>query len=396
MKSKHDWQSTLAGHWGKKPLGIPASAGAPALTAEEAFRTVVAASAPFRAGLRFFALPDVRFYAGAGRMRAPGELLPHAGDTAQGYCERVASSLRSEPFQLRVEQPLLIDFPLWSKVRGWLAGVFERVGWPALPITAEISLGDRASEGNRLGGSVMTWLVHGRTTISLSRAGSQRSGATLRAAAGAFLYWPAHFSHVEEASRDALMLRLWVPADESHAANAMANYLGELIQGRKQGDHAVPYVAFPPPLRRNGSLAIGGPMFDTARDLGKLVRDRELRRALLIRWAKRVSACGLETVPAPRAHHALRRTDWIRPSRHARVVRVRAEPGRWIWAVHGHAFSVPEQPPAAEVLAWLESAEPSRVDGVCGTGRARAGGEAVALLEKLLSLHAIELRGEEA
>ncbi len=401
MKRKHDWQSTLARHWGKTPVQIPAMAGTPAVSVEQAFRVLVTASEPFRAGLRFYALPDVRFHVGSERIPASGELLPNADDhTAASYCRRVASLLPSEPFQLLVEQPLLLDFPLWAKVHGWLQGVFERVGWPALPITAQMSLGNYSQElrgpERPPGCAVMTWIVHGNITTRLSRSGGRRNRndtVTLHAEAGALLYWPAHFSYFEEGSGDALALRLWIPTDEAHAVLVTMKYLHELMQQRVGGDHPVPHVSFPPPLASDGSLIGNGPLLDDARSLEQLVRDPALRGSLRVRWAKRVSACGLEPVPDPRPHRGLRRTDRIRASSGQGVIRMRdgAAAGEWIWAVHGHAFAVPEHPLTRAVLAWLASGEESRVDSVCGKGGRREVDAVLTLLDKLLAFRAIEL-----
>ena len=109
------WAAVCARHWNESPVRTSCRG---AIDLGRAFTAVIAASEPFRAGTRFRTLPDVRFFVEEGRLRAPGRLLPDANDaTVDAYFDRLDHELTGRGYLLTVEQPLLLDFALWSQVR---------------------------------------------------------------------------------------------------------------------------------------------------------------------------------------------------------------------------------------------------------------------------------------
>ncbi|MEH0449762.1 MULTISPECIES: hypothetical protein [unclassified Streptomyces] len=154
---------------------------------------MVEAARPFRAGTRFQALPDVRFLVDGGRIRAPGDLLPGPQDiTAQRYGERLDHQMGGRGRLLVVEQPLILDHALWAQVRSLVAPLWERAGYPVLPVVTELVLGERITEcdgpAHELRHSTLTWVLHGTVTATPRDA---QAGPTLTAGAGDLLHWPA-------------------------------------------------------------------------------------------------------------------------------------------------------------------------------------------------------------
>ncbi|NUR58389.1 MAG: hypothetical protein HOV87_06810, partial [Catenulispora sp.] len=119
----------------------------------------------------------------------------------------------------------------------------------------------------------------------------------------------------------------------------------------------------------------------------------QLPAALRTRWAAWCSAAGLEPVPEPRADLALTPGHRLRVG-HA-IVRLPDGPGRWIWAVNGHAFPIGGA--AGERIA--EQLRPGReltVGELCrAVGADEHNGAVTALLRRLYRLRGIELAGSE-
>jgi hypothetical protein len=196
----------------------------------------------------------------------------------------------------------------------------------------------------RMHRAVVTAVLAGRLRTRIWRRLGRRSPNELRdrdapppdqvvtARPGDLVYWPADRWHLDEALAPCLALRLWIPAAGSDAGAGVAQAVGELVAERLGGDGgAAPFSplaprAVPPELRRAG------------RCVAELARGPELARELAIRWARRVSACGLEPVPAARAI-ALPRTARVRRDPGTPIVRMRWQ-GESIWAANGHGFAL--------------------------------------------------------
>ena len=404
-----DWDPVVRAHRERRAVRLRAGRRL-AISAERAFAAAVAASAPFRLGTRFRAAPDVRFHAGDDLVRAPGDRLPGPEDgSLDAYVARITGSAgpagRSAPgapFQLVVTHPLVIDFALWAEVRDLVRGLFAQIGAPVLPVVSELVLGTfaRSPRGftRRMRCAVVTIVLAGRLRARLWRTLWQRSpneireldelrelrehppDAVLDARAGDVLYWPADRWHLDEAVAPCLALRLWIPAAGSATASVAAQLLGELVADRlgASAGGAVPYA----PIARPRTGAPPRPLRDAGRLLGELARGPELPRELAILWARRVSACGLEPVPAARAI-ALSPTARVRRDPRTPIVQLRWC-GESIWAANGHGFALRSGERALRsVLAGLERCDASVAELCRGDAGLRGALELLAELRAL-------------
>lgn len=405
-----DWDAFVDRHWERAPARLPAPFTSPPIPPGDAFRAAAVACAPFRAGTRFRALPDVRFYAGDAQIRAPGALLPGPRDRGPGdYHRRVAGRLGAERFQLFIDQPLVVDFPLWARARDLVAGLVRRIGVPVLPIACDLALGNAARTprglARRQRHAVVALVLRGRVrvrlwerlwgdppneTVDFDR--HAREAVTLEATAGDLLYWPARFWHIEQhvgrATEGSMVLRLWIPSRGAPSTDVVKQVLAELLDDALEQDGAVPYLPFPP---RREPLA--PPLARAAACLAQLTRSAELTRALRVLWARRVSAHGLEPVPAARQEvRPLDLSDVVRADPGGRAVRMPAGAGEWIWAVNGHAFALAGHRTAARVLRRLDAGRPVRVGDLCRAERGGTPSAGVrALLDELHRLRAIHV-----
>jgi hypothetical protein len=265
------------------------------------------------------------------------------------------------PFQLVVTHPLVVDAALWSEVRDQIRPLFARIGAPVLPVVSELLIGGfaRSPRGftKRMDCAVVTLVLAGQLRARLWRAVWQRSpneirdfdahrpAQTLTARAGDILYWPADRWHLDEALAPCLCLRLWIPTAGRRAVSAVAELAAELATARLGDDTE---GLDPPASRRPDASDARAPARDlldgrselhrASRALRAIARGPALARELAIQWARRVSACGLEPVPAPRAI-ALSPTARIRRDPRTPIVRLRWR-GESIWAANGHGFAL--------------------------------------------------------
>src|SRR5262249_54031926 len=154
-------------------------------SADRAWRAVVAASAPFRLGTRFRAVPDVRLYAGDARVASPGDQLPGPDDRSlDAYVARTAGRAGSGGLQLVVTDPLVLDFALWAGVRDRVGGLLARIGAPVLPVVSELVLGTfaRTPRGftRRMHCAVVTAVLAGRLRTRIWNRLWQRSPNEIR------------------------------------------------------------------------------------------------------------------------------------------------------------------------------------------------------------------------
>ncbi|MET0403863.1 MAG: DUF6624 domain-containing protein, partial [Cystobacter sp.] len=386
-----DWASFARHHWEKAPGVL--SPEAPIVPGERVFRTLVEASAPFRFGTRFRALPNVKFLTGNAQLRAPGTLLPGPGDDDVGsYLRRVADKVGGRRSQLLVEQPFLLDFFLWDRLRGFLQGLFERVGLPVLPVSTEVFVGDfaRAPRGveARPHHSLFLLVLQGRLRIRVSTS----PATVLEAREGQVLYVPSRAEYVEECRGRCMALRLWIPMAGAPPVEEVRELLVTLLDEQMSPEGPVPLLPYPWRRGRQGTGAPIASLSRVARGLEALIQGPDLEQALRILWAQRVSAGGLEPVPPPLDVPPLEDATLVRGVPHVRVVRMEDSPGQWIWAIHGHAFPMQESPESSQILDVLRSGEAVRVSELCRVAR-RASQRAMIrqLLETLHALRALEV-----
>jgi len=391
MPTRHapDWARFAREHWEQSPTRL--RLGHPLLPPEQAFRGLVSVSAPFRLGTRFGALPDVRFFADTARLRAPGTLLPGEKDaSAAAYLQRVTRKLGpARGFQCFVEQPLVLDYAQWDCVRGFLDGVLEQVGVPMLPIVSDLWLGrfrqPPQGAARRAHHSRFTVVLQGRLRVRHWTEDAGRARA-MEARAGDVLYAPSHVWQEETSDEGALALRLWIPVRGSEPLDAVKGLAVKLLDGQLGPDRAVPFLTYP---WKRGRARVP-PLERAARALQDVTSGPDLRQALRIVWARRVSASALEPVPPPRPPQPLEEDAFVRKAQPGRVVRMLDSPGQWLWAVNGHAFAGPG-PFAAHVLDALAPGVPVRVGALCSLARgASQRAQVRALLETLHALRGIE------
>lgn len=394
-----DW-SPLWPHWDRRAARV-AGAAAPPLPPQRAFALIARAAEPFRAGTRFMALPDVRFYRDGAQQRAPGDLLPGAEDRGDPlrYLQRVRERLGGARFQLRVAHPLFLDYALWARTRALLAPLFARLGTPALPVEASLWIGDAdaATLGLRL--APRHALIHvpllGACALRAwpARPAPGRAPAqALRAQPGQALCWPGRHWHEESDEGGCLGLALRVPLRGGEAMIAAKDALADCIDAELGADERVAMLAFPPPRAQRGATALA-PLARVAAAMRGAVRAGELEQALRAGWAERVSADALEPVPAPRRAPRLRAGDEVECDPRNRLLRLREGEG-WRWAVAGHSFAMPEHPRLDRLLAHLREGR-ARVSALCAreTGRG-ADPDLVAVLQRLYELRALRRCGE--
>ncbi|HEX3761565.1 MAG TPA: hypothetical protein VHW23_22865 [Kofleriaceae bacterium] len=346
-----DWDPVIRAHRARE-VGRLRAGRQLAISADRAWRAVVAASAPFRLGTRFRAVPDVRLYTGDALVASPGDRLPGPDDRSlDDYVARIAGPTGAGGFQLVVTDPLVIDFALWAEVRDLLRGLLARIGAPVLPVVGELVLGTFACTPRgftkRMHCAVVTVVLAGRLRTRIWHRLWQRSPSEIRdldahrpdqvvtARAGDVLYWPADRWHLDEALAPCLALRLWIPAVGRDTAAEIAQVVSALAAERLGDGGDVPYLALAP---HGPTGAVPAELARAGRLIGALARGPALPRELAIRWARRVSACGLEPVPAARAI-ALPDTARLRRDPGTPIVRMRWR-GESIWAANGHAFTL--------------------------------------------------------
>ncbi|ULR55682.1 hypothetical protein [Streptomyces deccanensis] len=375
------WDLFAARHWERTPVVTPAPGSPHTVDADRAYTTMVEAARPFRAGTRFQALPDVRFHVEDGRIRAPGDLLPGPRDTtAERYAERLDERMAGRGRLLVMEQGLMLDPPLWARVRSLVTPLWERVGCPVLPVVAELVLGEGIVEKHGSPHSPLIWVLRGSLTAT-----PRATGPALDAGAGDLLHWPADRPHTLTFGPRTMALRLLVPRDPRLATAAVTDVVAGLVHARRGQDH-VPYLPYPP----DGPTPPDVPeLASTAELVREVTATPPLGRLLSALWARRVSAAGLEPAPDARPPVRLSPDDRLRPA--SAVVRMPLDDGQtWLWAVDGHAFSL-RGTLGERVLGRLRQGDTPTVRDLCAVTGPGHDDAVVALLEKLYTLRGVDV-----
>ncbi|WP_425838879.1 hypothetical protein [Streptomyces fractus] len=322
-------------YWAREPVVVT---DAPALGLDPAD-----AHALLRAAAEHPDSAPLRLTTADGLLCEPGALLPGRADrNLAGYVARLASApgLGGDGWLLTATDPLRPDFSAWSRVRDALAALWRYAGWPAVPVTAELAVGDRhhaVTEAGDPGSASLTWVVDGELTV---RVRPEHTGTEyeLRAGAGDLVHWPAGSRHLDHRTGPCTTLRVGVPA---RAASALP-LVTEAVRGlaRRRGAHADTPAALPHPLpaRADGRLTLPAQLTDSARLFTDTLADPDVERALLARWAGLRSAAGLDPAPAPRPAAPL-------ASRHrlllvSEIIRVATGPDDALWAANGLVWPV--------------------------------------------------------
>ncbi|ADD43053.1 hypothetical protein [Stackebrandtia nassauensis] len=387
-----DWIASVSKGWRTQPVHVPHAWHDPPLDPDRLFALTVRASLPFRAGFRFQAVTDVRFSTATGIISAPGDLLPDDSDANwEAYRRRLPDDITGPGFRITVTQPLWLDFPLWSRVRDLVRPLWESVGYPVLPVAAEINHGGGHRTGHPplrdSGNAVLTFVLRGRLTTQVfeSDAPDEPAAEKWDTSTGGVVYLPAGTRFADNHDADCVTLRLRIPADRRLASASVFDLVNNMIDSRRISDK-VPYVDQDALRYDHGGLATVPGLADTGHAFRELVATSNLPRIMRILWTRRVSACGLEPAPAPRHEISLYREQ---------LVRLREQPVRMpqaddsaMWAVNGHVFAV-EGSAADHILDRLRGGEAVRVGALWG--QAGPTGGITALLSKLHALRGIDL-----
>ncbi|MDP4511776.1 hypothetical protein [Nonomuraea turcica] len=399
-----DWALFGQRYWERQPARLCVR---PPVGLDQIHALTVQSCAPFRAGTRFWVMPDVRFLAGDGWLRAPGERLPDTTDrTLDDYLDRLDADLSEQGYLLTVRQPLLLDYTLWSAVRDAIRGLWQEVGWPNLPVVAEVLIGDRFTQ--HVGATeapthaALTWVLRGRMDVRLwdERRGPPPAAIAdpdrdldgvraMSADAGELLYWPGDQRHVDTYRERCVALRLRVPTDRRLPFTELRDLLADLVHGRQGNDETVPYFPFGPGSRVDGQGGVLPHLSALGDELRTVVDGEQLRRMLRVRWAALRSAAGLEPIPVPR--EGVPMTPQSRIHRSGEIVRMPEGPGHEVWAINGNVFTLPRAA-SERVFAALRDGEETGVADVCrAIGVADDDENVLALLDKLYRLRGIEV-----
>lgn len=340
----------------------------------------------------------MRFFVGDAEIRAPGELLPGSRDrSASSYLRRLAARFPHAPICLDIEQPLLLDYPAWNGVRKALSGLWDVVGHPVMPVSCTFSLGRLRDEG-KPGHAVLMWILQGEARVALRpRANRGRGRETvLRGKSGDLLYWPS--SHrAREGGADCFAMRLSIPETADGLHDSVKALLASLLQPVLYPDGRTPYLAFPARTAKDGATMPPDAFVRLSETLASGADGDAIAQALRVQWISRVSACGLEPMPAPQERPALRATDRVRLSDGARIVRMPHDAAILLWAANGYAFAVENAPRYARLHAALSDGTQHRVGDFFRPRGAAAQDRALsALLDGLHAVRAIELAGPDA
>ena len=360
----HDWDRFVAQHWARTPAR--AALGAAPLDADHAFRLVREIARPFRAGMRFFMLPALRFHVGDADIRAPGDLLPDDGDVAiRDYLQRLDARLRPGAPWLEIEQPLVADPAAWAAVRGFLQDLWDRVGCPLQPIAASLTLGRYVRE-RAVDASILLLPLDGEVRVRIAPPGAD--GGAVRdwsAGPGQLIYWPAGW-RARERSEDALALQLSVPQAPAALADEVRDLAIGMLQPVLYPDGATPAFPVEPAREADGGTGLPAPLQRLVCELSAFASGQDLETALQVRWASRRSACALEPAPPRGRPPPLRDEDCIRMAPGARIAVMPVGEGMAVWAVNGHALGVPASAGADAMRHRLEAGGTHRVADLCG------------------------------
>ncbi|MFI5660969.1 hypothetical protein [Streptomyces sp. NPDC051684] len=278
-----------------------------------------------------------------GELHRPGSLLPGPADRdLDGYVARLASaaSLDGDGWLLTAVDPLCRDFTAWSRVRDALAGLWRYVGWPAVPVTAELAVGDRhhaVAEAGDPGSASLTWVVDGELTV---RVRPEHTGTEyeLRAGPGDLVHWPAGSRHLDHRAGPCTTLRVGVPARTAAALPLVTEAVRGPERRRRTRVGAPAALPHPLPARADGRLSIPAQLTDAAGLFTDTLAGPDVEEELLARWAGLRSAAGLNPAPPPRP--AVPLTGRHRLVRVGEIVRVATGPDDALWAANGQVWPV--------------------------------------------------------
>ncbi|TXH77320.1 MAG: hypothetical protein E6Q88_01600 [Lysobacteraceae bacterium] len=361
------------------------------LDAARVWPCLLAGCRPFRDGTRFEALPDLRYWRDGAHIRAPANELPNDNDIdVQAYLRRLRRAHPRADIELRVDEPLILDAPLWERARGLLRELLGGVGVPISPVTTALVLSCRASPM-----AAAKRAAAGDILVQVLLYGEMRwrgGAAEYRLRPGDAIRLLAHGHAMRCEAARALWLELRIPSFAADLETMIENLMTRLLSSAREEEDTPHDLPFPPPRRALSPMPW---MQRLAEELSANRTHAALQQALEISWMMRLSTHGLEP-PVPVANVArLRRTDRVRLCVES-VVRRRVDRRNWVWAVNGHPLAMEDSPALSAVWSRLCDGRTHRVvDLLRTTGPDRPGPEVATWLQRMYALRGLARVGED-
>lgn len=355
-----DWDRLAACHRAGRAVCLPAP---PLWPIASAYRLAIAICRPSRAGIRFFSVPALRFFAGDTEIRAPGALLPDARNASAGaYLRRLATECPDAPAWLDIESPLVVDPATWRDVRGFLSGWCERLGCPVRPVASHLLLGRfRRSTNDRRAATLLLPLL-GQVAVTQSAGGD-----TQRVAPGQLLYRPP--GEAVEVAEDVggVALRLDIPVQRTASTRELIALFASLVQPERYPEGLVPYLPATPACAADGAIVLPDALARDVEALGDFAAGPNAELAQRVQWIARASACALEPVPGCAELPDLAPDDRIRSAPGTRILELPAGEGMRLWAINGHTLAVEATPGSRRLREALMRGGSSTVAALCGS-----------------------------
>ncbi|WP_197076444.1 hypothetical protein [Luteimonas sp. FCS-9] len=355
-----DWDRLAACHRQGRPVCLPVT---PLWPVASAHRLAIAIARPSRAGIRFFAVPAVRFFAGNAEIRAPGARLPdERDDSPQAYLRRLRHDCPDVPAWLEIESPLVADAAAWGHVRDFLWGWCERLGCPTRPVTAYLLLGRYRRDVATHGVATLIVPLLGRVMVRPAAGGDAQL-----AGPGQVLYRPPGEGMEAADAAGCVALRLEIPVQRTASARELVELFASLVQPEVHPEGGVPALPSVPAVAADGAVALPDALARGVEALGGFVAGPTAELAHRVQWLARASACALEPAPGCAKAPVLSPADSIRAVPGARILETAAGEGTWLWAVNGHTLAVDATPASGALRGALARGGASTVAALCGS-----------------------------
>jgi hypothetical protein len=296
------WDGFVRDHWEKRP-GVFPGLGASLVTANGAFANVLAACDRWRSG----APAQIRFFREDALLQSRlGKYLPIDRDRdLAGYAARIAPLLQGQGFGLTVNGFARYDFSVFTRVRRFLGGLYERVGLPGDVTDLDVFLGNyrRTPFGIHTDTSsnfcvvldgkkrFLLWpgpVLDERRDLhhSVDYDHVRSEAIVLEGAPGDVVYWPSSYWHIAEGGGElsgAMNISLYVG---DRRGSFVDGAIGSSTSGASgPGDAMLPWTPQPAGLPPALEAALGTAL--TARNEG----DPAVARASLVRaWLARTTS----------------------------------------------------------------------------------------------------------